>query len=344
MLAIVKSEKKPGAKLEERPNPKPGPNDVLIKIKAASICGTDAQIYEWNAWAEKRIKPPIIFGHEFCGDVVEVGSMVQTVAVGDFVSAESHIPCGYCFQCRNDQMHICKNLKILGVDTNGGFAEYISLPSVCAWKNPTTIKPQIASIMEPLGNAVYTALADEITGLSVAVFGCGPSGLFTVGVCAASGAGPVISVIKHEFRRKIAQKMGAAKVLKVGENDIVAEIMKATGGEGVDVALEMSGSPDAIHQAFQVVKKGGRISFFGIPTKPVDVNFADEIIFKGLRIYGINGRLMYKTWYKMKNLLESGKLDPSPVITHEFSFKDFEKGMTAMIAPDRSCGKVILHP
>jgi threonine 3-dehydrogenase len=342
MLAVMKNEKMKGAAIGETQIPSIGHGDLLVKVKAASICGTDVHIYNWDGWAANRIKPPMIFGHEFCGEVIETGDMVKGVKKGDYISAESHIPCGYCYQCQNNQMHICQNLKILGIDINGSFAEYVSLPEVCAWKNPADMPIEIASIQEPLGNAVYAVLAEEVAGKSVVVFGCGPSGLFSTGVAAASGAYPVISVIKHEFRREIAKKMGANVILKTGEDLIVEGILKATSGQGADVVLEMTGNPDAIHQAFQVVKKGGRVTLFGISSEPVSLDMANQIIFKGIRVYGINGRVMYQTWHKMRSLLQSGKLNPKPVITHQFSLSEFEKGMTAMTAKDRKCGKVVL--
>ena len=213
---------------------------------------------------------------------------------------------------------------------------------MCVWKNLADMPVEIASIQEPLGNAVYAVLAEEVTGKSVVVFGCGPSGLFSTGVAASSGAYPVISVIKHEFRRKIAEKMGADKILKTGEDQVVDEILNVTNHEGADVVLEMTGNPDAIQQAFRVVKKGGRVTLFGISSDPVSLDIANQIIFKGIRVYGINGRIMYQTWHKMRSLLQSGKLNPKPVITHQFSLSEFEKGMSAMTAKDRKCGKVVL--
>lgn len=346
MLAVMKSERKAGAKIGEAPMPTIGPRDLLVKVKATSICGTDAHIYQWDAWANNRIqlKTPFVFGHEFCGEVIQIGDQIKDFALGDFVSGESHIPCLSCFQCQNNQMHICQNIKALGVDVNGCFAEYLSIPAVCAWKNPPDMAPEIATLQEPLGNAVYATLAEDVAGKSVAIFGCGPSGLFSVGVAAASGAGPIISVIKHDFRRKIAEAMGATQVLRTGEKNIPEEISKLTHGQGIDVVIEMTGKPQAIHDAFQIVKKGGRVTVYGLPNEPVPIDLAKDVIFKGIRIYGIYGREMYQTWYKMKNLLTSGKLDPRPVITHRFALTEFEQGMQAMIASDRRSGKIVLFP
>ncbi|MBI5359796.1 MAG: L-threonine 3-dehydrogenase [Planctomycetes bacterium] len=345
MKAIMKKEPGPGGTLVTVDIPKPGLTDLLVKVKATSICGTDAShIYPWDAWAQSRIKTPIIFGHEFCGEVVEVGSLCTGFKVGDYVSAESHIPCGTCWQCRNDMQHICGNLKILGVDTQGCFADYVALPQVCAWKNSKDMPHEIACILEPLGNAVYTALVEEIVGKSVVVFGCGPAGLFVTGVAKAASAGTVYTVIKHEFRRDIAKKMGADAVFNTTKDDIVGEIMKLTNGQGVDVILEMTGSQSAIDQGLQLVKKGGRFSAFGIPSDKVTIDLAKGVIFKGARILGINGRRMYNDWYKMAGLLDSGKLDPRPVITHKFPLAEFEKAFATMKSPDRKCGKIVMLP
>lgn len=344
MLAVMKVDSAPGAKVENVPVPAIGAQDLLIKIRATSICGTDAHIYQWDDWAKSRIKPPIIFGHEMTGEVMEMGKEVTGFSRGDFISAESHIPCGHCFQCRNGQRHICGRLKILGVDTNGSFAEYVILPAVCAWKVPDGLPPEQATILEPLGNAVYATLVDEVVGKSVAVFGCGAQGLFSVGVARAAGAGKIFSVIRHEYRGEIARKMGADAIYNSGKINAAEAILEATGGEGVDVALEMAGSQGAINDALKVVKKGGRLTAFGIPSGPVSIDYAKEIVFKGITIYGINGRRMFETWYQMAGLLQSGALDPTPVITHRFRLTEFEDAMKVMKSQDRQCGKIVLFP
>ncbi len=334
----------PGLELVEVEKPKAGPTDLLVKIKAAAICGTDVHIYNWDAWSQSRIKPPIIVGHEFGGEVIEVGSMVSGFKPGDFVSAESHIPCGYCYQCRNDQQHICGNLKILGVDTAGCFAEYIALPMICAWKNDKSMPVEIAAIQEPLGNAVYVAMVEEISGLSVAVFGCGAAGLFGVGVANAAGAGKIIHVIKHPFREAISKKMGSNTIIKYDDPKLVDKIMEATDGVGVDVVMEMTGNQQAINQGIQIVRKGGRFTAFGItPEQRVSLEL-NTLVFKGVRMICINGRLMFKTWYQMSGLLKSGRLNPAPVITHKFKMEEFEKAFATMKAKDRRAGKIILIP
>lgn len=345
MKAIIKRESKPGAELEVVDIPKISPNEVLVNIKVASICGTDVHIYKWNEWAQNRIKPPLIIGHEFAGEVVEVGTDVKSLKVGDFVSAETHIPCNQCFQCKTGKQHICKNVSILGVDINGVFADYVALPEVCAWKNSEKIPFEFASVQEPLGNSVYATLeGGGVTGKKVAIFGCGPTGLFAVGVARVSGASEIISIGKHEFRMGIAKKMGADHILKYPDDDIVKLITKITGGEGVDVVLEMTGSQDAINQGLTVLKKGGRFTAFGIPSGKVEIDLANDVIFKGANIVGISGRKMFDTWYRVAGLLESKRIDISPVITHKFPLEEFKKGFELMMSEEKKAAKILLFP
>lgn len=345
MRAIMKTRPGPGFEMVEVPIPTPGPRDVLIKVKATSICGTDRHIYHWNAWAAGRIKPPLTIGHEVAGHVVEVGRDVTLLKVGDFVSAESHIPCTVCPVCRNGQQHICARLKILGIDTPGTYAEYAVIPETVAWKNDPNLDPAIASIMEPLGNAVYTVLAEPVTGRTVAVFGDGPAGLNAVAVARAAGAGTIFQVGKYPFRLELGRKMGSDVALNITDpaTDVVKTILEATDGFGVDVVLEMTGSQQAIDDGIKVLRKGGRFSAFGLPSGPVQIDL-NGLVFKGARLLGINGRLMWETWFQMAGLLRSGKLDPSPVITHRIPLDDFEKGFQAMDSADRMVGKVVMFP
>lgn len=342
MKAVLKVKPEPGFVVEEVDIPSIGPNDLLVKVRKAAICGTDSHIFAWDAWSQSRIKPPLVVGHEFCGDVVETGSNVAGYEVGDFVSAESHIPCGYCYQCHNDQQHICGNLKILGVDTDGCFAEYVSIPAGVAWKNPPDMDEDVAAVQEPLGNSVYAVLAQEdVAGRSVAVFGCGPAGMFSTAVACAAGAYPVISVIKHEFRRPIMEKLGSDLVINVTRDDIVGTIMEKTGGVGVDIVMEMTGNQTAIEHGAAVVRKGGRFTAFGIPSAPITLDLA-SFVFKGASLLGINGRLMFKTWTKMSAMLSSGNLDPRPVVTHHFEMERVNEAMEVMKSPKRECGKIVL--
>src|SRR5262245_4363654 len=309
MLAVVKPEAAPGADVREVKIPKFGRTDVLVKVKVASICGTDLHIYEWDRWAQRRIHPPLIPGHEFCGEVVAFGDEVTTVKEGDFVSAEMHVACGKCLQCRTGEAHICQNVKIIGVDADGAFAEYVVIPESNIWKLDPAIPIEYASILDPLGNAVHSVLAGEIAAKTVAITGCGPIGLFSIAVAHAVGASQVFAIETNAHRRSIASKMKADFVLDPASEDVTAAVLDRTGGLGVDVVLEMAGQPKAIRTAFDIVRRGGRISLLGLTSKPISLNFSEDIIFKGVTIQGINGRRMYQTWYQMTALLKAGKLD-----------------------------------
>jgi threonine 3-dehydrogenase len=342
MLAVVKPEPAPGADIRDVAIPKFGPTDVLVKVKVASVCGTDLHIYNWDQWAQGRIHPPLIPGHEFCGHVAAVGSEVTTVKEGDFVSAEMHVACGKCFQCRTGEAHICQFVKIIGVDANGAFAEYVVIPESNIWKLDAAIPEEYASILDPLGNAVHTVLAGDIAAKTVAITGCGPIGLFAIAVARACGATLVFALEVNEHRRKIAKQMKADFVLDPTKDDVRTIVMDQTNGIGVDVVLEMAGKTDAIRTGFQILRLGGRVSLLGIPSKPVELNFANDIIFKGATVQGINGRLMYKTWYQMTALLKAGKLELHPVITDRISMKDFGKGMERLKTGEAS--KILLYP
>src|SRR2546423_4478810 len=294
MLAVVKAEAAPGAEIREVKVPGFGRTDVLVKVKVASICGTDLHIYEWDRWAQNRIHPPLIPGHEFCGEVVAYGDEVTSVKEGDFVSAEMHVACGKCLQCRTGEAHICQNVKIIGVDTDGAFAEYVVIPESNIWKLDPAIPEEYASILDPLGNAVHTVFSGDIAAKTVAITGCGPIGLFSIAVARACGATQVFALEVNEHRRKIAKQMKADFVLDPSKDDVRSIVMEHTGGIGVDVVLEMAGKTDAIRTGFQILRLGGRVSLLGIPSKPVELNFANDIIFKGATVQGINGRLMYR--------------------------------------------------
>src|SRR3954467_1659264 len=342
MQAIVKSGAGPGSELRQLPRPEIGPTDVLVKVSVASICGTDLHIYEWDAWAQHRIHPPLIPGHEFCGNVAAVGAEVTSVKEGDFVSAEMHVACGKCLQCRTGEAHICQNVSIIGVDANGAFAEYVVIPESNIWKLDPEIPQEYASILDPLGNAVHTVLAGEIAAKTVAVTGCGPIGLFSIGVARAVGASAIFAIEVNQYRRRIAQQMKADFVLDASKDDVTKIVMEQTGGLGVDVVLEMAGHPSAIRTAFDVVRRGGRISLLGLTSKPVSLNFSEDIIFKGITIQGISGRRMYQTWYQMTALLKSGKLDLHPVITDRIAMKDFSTAMERLKAGQAS--KILIYP
>lgn len=336
----MKTADAPGAELLDVPTPAPPRDGALVKIKSVSICGTDFHVYSWDAWAQGRVKPPVTMGHEWAGEVVEVGPECQSLKVGDYVSGESHKVCGHCLQCRTGQGHVCQNTKIFGVDVNGCFAEYFAVPEASVIHNDPRVPAEIACMQDPLGNAVHAALAGEIIGKSVAVLGCGPIGLFAIAVCRAVGAGPVFASDTTEYRLDLARTLGADSLARVPDQDIEQVVKDATGGQGVDVVLEMSGAPVAIQQAMRLARPGGRVSLMGIPSRAVSLDIAEDVIFKGLTVQGIVGRRLYETWYTMKALLASGKLDVAPILTHKMPFEEFRAGMDLMRSGQ--CGKVVL--
>src|ERR1700677_1381536 len=342
MLAVVKEKAAPGAEIREVNVPAFGGNDVLVKVKVASICGTDLHIYEWDRWAQKRIQPPLIPGHEFCGEVVAYGNEVTSVKEGDFVSAEMHVACGKCLQCRTGEAHICQNVKIIGVDADGAFAEYVVIPESNIWKLDPAIPQEYASILDPLGNAVHTVLAGEIAAKTVAITGCGPIGLFSIALARVCGENTVFAIEINECLRKLAHEMKADYVLGPSKENVNAIVMEKTGGLGVDVVLEMAAHPDSIRTAFDIVRRGGRISLLGLTSKPISLNFSEDIIFKGITVQGINGRRMYQTWYQMTALLKAGKLDLHPVITDRIAMKDFSKAMERLKTGEAS--KILVYP
>ena len=347
MRALRKTEPAPGARLREIAVPSPGPGEVLIKVDAASICGTDLHIFDWDPWAAARLKNlPMTFGHEVAGHVAAVGSEVHHLQPGVFVAAEGHVFCGFCRQCRSGRAHICEQLKILGVDFDGGFAEYVVLPERNAWEVDLRIPPEVASIHDPFGNAVHTAFvhggAAEIPTATVVVLGCGPIGLFAVGIVRATGARQVIAVEPNEFRRGLAKQMGADQVIDPSQQDPVEAVREATEGHGAEVVLEMSGVPAVIDQGTRMLAGGGRIALLGLPNRPVELDLTDQVIFKEARIYGVTGRELFRTWQQMTTLLATGQVDPGPVITHRFRLDAFEEAFE--VAASGRAGKVILLP
>ena len=340
MQAIVKQRPAPGLTVTTVPKPSTGPGEVLIRVRHAGVCGTDLHIADWNAWAQGRMRPPIVVGHEFAGEIVTLGAGVTELKVGQLVTAEGHIVCGHCLQCRTGNGHICRNTRIIGVDRDGAFAEFIAMPAtnVLALDG---IPTEIGAIMDPMGNASHTVLTAEIPGSTVFVAGCGPIGCFAVGIARAAGASRVIASDVNPKRLALAAKMGAHVTVNAANEDVVAAVLTATGGEGADVVCEMSGVPAAVHQAFAAVRMGGRIQLLGLPTGAVPVDFANEIIFKGLLVYGVIGRKMYETWHQMRRFLSAGLFDPRPVITHRFPLTRIDDALATIRAGD--AGKVILE-
>jgi len=353
MNAIVKEKRQPGANITTVNAPKVREDEVLIRVDAASICGTDIHIWDWNEWAQNRIKRlPIIFGHEVAGEAVEVGKDVTTVQVGDKVSAETHIVDGTCYQCKTDRKHVCQNMEILGVDRDGVFAEYFTLPQENAWKNDPHLDPAIASVQEPLGNAVQAVLpreqVEDIAGKNVAVLGAGPIGLMAIAVLRELGAAKVLATAGglNMVRMELAKKLGADMVLSARDEGekLVKTIQEATGGNGVDVALEMSGDPNAVRQAFEMLTPGGRVSLLGILEKPVELDLNNAMIFKAATVYGITGRRMFETWFQVKGLLSKPRFREkiSSIITHRMPMRDIIKGIE--LIKSKQAGKVALEP
>ena len=344
MQALVKTVAGPGLTLTDWTDPTPGPHDAVIKVAATSLCGTDAHIYRWDEWAQRRIHPPRVIGHELCGHVVAVGREVSLVKIGDYVAAESHLTCGVCFQCRTGLAHVCKQYKILGVDRDGSYAQYVVLPESVLWKSDPNIPPELACLQEPIGNAVDAALAEDLTGQTVLITGCGPTGLFAAAVARTAGAATIIASDISDYRLGLAKQVGVDHILNartVPSEQLAAAILDITAGEGVDASLEMSGNPEALHQAFRAVKNGGRVTLFGIPTGPVTFDLPNEMIFKGIRVYGITGRRLFGTWYRLAGLFKAG-LNIRPVITHSFPLKEFATGFE--LIQSGQCGKVVLIP
>lgn len=344
MKALVKAKPERGLTLADWPDPKPRPTEVVVRVKATSLCGTDAHIYNWDKWASQRVQLPRIIGHEVCGEIVEVGSEVASVKVGDFVAAESHLTCGACFQCRTCQGHVCKNYQILGIDFDGSYAEFVALPERVLWKTNPNIPPEFACVQEPLGNAVDAALVEDVTGHTILVNGCGPTGLFAIAILRISGAAQILATDISEYRLNLASELGADGVFNaktLSPNDLTQAVLDATGNEGVDAALEMSGHPDALHLAFRAVKNGGRVTLFGIPTGQVCFDLPNEIIFKGIRVDGVTGRRLFGTWYRLAGLFKAG-LNIQPVVTHTIALADFAKGFE--LVNSGQCGKVVMIP
>lgn len=343
MKAVAKTKPAPGAEIIEKDVPTPGSDQVLVKVLATSICGTDLHIFEWNEWARGRIKNlPQVMGHELCGEIVELGKNVRDLKKGDIISAETHIACGNCYLCHTGNAHICTNGRIFGVDIDGVFAEYAVVPASNAWILDSRISRDFASVMEPLGNAVHTVLAGEITGNTVLVTGCGPIGLMSIAVSRICGATKIIATEINPYRIDLAKKIGADIVLNPRNDKIVQTILETTDGLGVDVVLEMSGNPTAIIQAFEALRPGGRYSILGIPDKPMEFDLGKHVVFKYATVQGINGRLMFSTWHKTSRFLSSGRLDLKPIITHRLRLDEYEKGMELMKHGD--CGKILLYP
>ncbi|HVJ40508.1 MAG TPA: L-threonine 3-dehydrogenase [Dongiaceae bacterium] len=338
MKVLAKLERGPGLTMTDVPKPVVGHNDVLIRIKKTAICGTDIHIWKWDDWAQKTIPVPMHVGHEYVGEIVEIGQEVRGFAIGDRVSGEGHITCGYCRNCRAGRRHLCRNTVGVGVNVPGAFAEYLSLPAVNAFKIPDNISDDLAAIFDPFGNATHTALSFNLVGEDVLITGAGPIGIMAVAICRHVGARHVVITDVNDYRLDLAKKMGASRAVNVAKDRLKDVMDDLHMVEGFDVGLEMSGVPSAFRDMLNVMNHGGKVALLGIPPSDTAIDW-NQVIFKGLEIKGIYGREMFETWYKMVSMLQSG-LDLSPILTHHFPVDQFKTGFETMLSGQS--GKVIL--
>lgn len=338
MKALVKARAEPGIWLQDVPEPRVGHNDVLIRVRKTAICGTDMHIYNWDPWAQKTIPVPMAVGHEYCGEIVEIGSEVAGVKPGDRVSGEGHITCGYCRNCRAGRRHLCRNTVGVGVNRPGCFAEYLAIPAVNTFKLPASIADDTASILDPLGNATHTALSFNLVGEDVLITGAGPIGIMATAIARFAGARHIVITDVNDYRLELARRMGASIALNVNGGSL-DDAMKQLGmQEGFDVGMEMSGNPAAFRELLRTMHHGGSVALLGIPPEDTAIDW-NQVIFKGLVIKGIYGREMFETWYKMSSMLQSG-LDISPVITHHLPIAEFRTAFETMNTG--KAGKIIL--
>lgn len=339
MKALVKSKAEPGLWLEDVPEPSIGINDVLIKVEKTGICGTDVHIFKWDAWASKTVPVPLTIGHEFVGSIVEIGSNVRDFKIGDVVSGEGHVVCGHCRNCMAGRRHLCHETFGVGVHRPGAFAEYISLPQTNIWYHDPSLPREIMALFDPFGNAVHAALSFDVLGEDVLITGAGPIGCMAAAVCRHAGARHVVVTDPNEWRRGLANTLGATRVVDPTREKL-ADVQKELGmAEGFDIGLEMSGVEAGFHDLLDNMCHGGRVALLGIPTKPVTLDL-NQLIFDSLIVKGVYGREMYETWYQMTAMLQSG-LDISPVITHRFDYREFNKAFETAMKPES--GKILLQ-
>ncbi len=343
MTCVVKEKPEVGLKITEKPIPSElNSDEVLVKVNYASVCGTDYHIYVYDDWAKKRLKLPFTAGHEFSGEIVKIGRDVTNVALGDIVSAETHIICNECEFCLRGEGHICENTKIIGVDTDGCFAEYVKIPAMNCFINSKDANPLHLSVQEPLGNAVHTMAHFPVEGKDVVVVGCGPIGLMGVNVAKAYKAKKIIAIEVNEYRLNLAKELGADVIINPLKEDVIARVLEETNGRGADVIGEFSGNKTAIEQAFKYLKAGGGLSMLGIPSKDIDLDVANDIVFKGIQIYGVVGRRIYDTWFQVKELIDNDLLDLDKIITHTFPMSKIHEAMEIM--GSGNSGKIVVIP
>ncbi|HKL11622.1 MAG TPA: alcohol dehydrogenase catalytic domain-containing protein [Clostridia bacterium] len=343
MNAIVKIGPEAGAVYKKVDMPKNKSDEILLKVKAAAICGTDIHIHDWNSWAEGvGMNIPSVMGHECSGEIVAVGENVKNLKVGDYVAVETHIPCGECYQCENGEQHICQNLKMFGIHTNGCFAEYAAVPAIVARKISKDIRPEVGAMLEPLGVGFRAGIEMQVSGKRVAVIGCGPIGLLAIASIKALGASEIYAVDIIEERLELSEDVGATHHFNSKEVDVVDEIMKVTGGVGVDAFIDASGNVHAINQGFKFLRKGGQVGLAGLPSKPISLDLASDVVFKEAKITGFHGRKMFETWTKMVNMLSNNSLYVDPVVTHVMPLEKYHEAVELLKAGKGS--KIILVP
>lgn len=352
MRALVKPHGKPGLELREVPVPRPGPRDVLIRLRATSICGSDVHIYDNDPVFRDRIKDGNISGHELCGEVVETGELVTGASVGDIVAIESHVMCGTCWYCRNGKNNLCENTRTIGIDRDGGFADYIAIPEQNAIVKPAGVSVEEAALLEPFGNALDSVTCVDVVGKSVLVTGLGPQGVMAMAIAKAAGARRVLATEVHARRRDFARSVMSLHaspyrrsedaILDAADPRVVDAIREVTDGLGVDVVVEMSGHPNAIHTAFSALRSGGDYVALGLPGSDVQIDWSHHVVIRGITIHGIYGRHVYQTWSKARELLDSGAVNLKPLITHRFALEDYEEAFRLL--KQGQAEKVILYP
>jgi threonine 3-dehydrogenase len=339
MQAVRKERPEPGFVVADVPQPEPGPGEVLLEVVAASVCGTDIHLYDWNHWAASRVKPPRVMGHELCGRVIAHGEGVTAPTIGTRVAMESHIVCHQCVQCRTGNSNVCANTRIIGVDVDGGFASHVAIPAENAHPIPDAVASDVAAAMEPFGNAIHACSYGEIRGAKVAILGCGPLGCAAIAVAKVQGAAEVIALDTRRYRLELAEKMGADAVIQVGDDPVDAAIARVAGGP-VDCAIEMSGAPSSLNTALRVVRPAGWISILGIGDAPTSIDVSEEIVNKGLRVFGVMGRKLPETWEIARRYLDEGTIDVASLITHHMPLTDIDRAIQLMKSGE--CGKVSL--
>jgi threonine 3-dehydrogenase len=337
--AVLKPSPAPGFQLATVPDPTPAPGEVVLRVEAASICGTDVHLYEWNPWAAARVRPPRVMGHEMCGEVVAHGRGGESVRLGSRVAVETHLVCGHCPECRRGDFHVCANTRILGVDVDGAFAEYVTVPAHNTWPVAPGLPPELGALMEPFGNAAHACSYGRLRSQVVLVLGCGPIGCMCVGIARADGASRIVAVDRNPFRLELAQAMGADAVVEAGASD--EAVLEAAGGP-LDCALEMSGAPAAVAAATRLVRPGGWISLLGIGDAPATLDLSRDVVMKGLTLYGVTGRRMFSTWEQTSAYLADSRIDVRPLLTHHMPMADVDQAIALMRSG--RCGKVVLDP